>query len=58
MSQSQEVIDKTVKVYDRKGRTVLPKDVRNALGIEPGDEWRIVGSGESFAIMKAEEQSK
>ena len=36
-----------------KGQTTLPKDVRNALGIKPGDRVRFVILNEEVRLIKA-----
>lgn len=37
-----------------KGQVTIPKEIRDALGIEPGDEVRFEESGSGYTIRKEE----
>lgn len=43
------------KVYDDKGRTMIPKDVRDEMGIEYGDEVVFVIQDGETKIYKADD---
>jgi len=43
------------KVYDRYGKCVIPKAVRDELGIEMGDEIEFLVDGDSIKAYKVEE---
>lgn len=54
MSTHQEAEVAYAKVYDEGGRTVIPKRIRHAMGIEPGDELQYINFQGDTVIYKVE----
>lgn len=42
MSMSMEIETGKMRVYDKDGRTSIPDDIMNALGITEGDQIKLV----------------
>lgn len=42
---------------DKAGRVVIPKPMREALGLRPGDALIVEGSGESITLKPARDES-
>lgn len=55
MSIQEKSADATASIYDEDGRTVLPQDVREQLGVGKGDKVQFNLAGGAVVITKVEQ---
>lgn len=58
MSRPENVSTAKMRLYDERGRAMVPTEVMDALGLEKGDEVKIVAEGDMAKMYKVDENGE